>query len=79
MARGFGAFVLVLLGALAGGLIAGLMDQNTWSSIIVVAVVTVAVAAWVIVYWQKENKKELEAQLSLLKDKLDKLEQKDKE
>ena len=79
MARGFGAFVLVLLGALAGGLIAGLMDQDTWAAIIVVAVMTVAVAAWVIVYWQKENNKELKAEISLLKDKLDKLLQENKE
>ena len=79
MARGFGAFVLVLLGALAGGVIAGLMDQATWFVGVAVAVMTVAVAAWVIVYWQKENKKDLEAEISLLKDRLDKLLQENKE
>lgn len=79
MARGFGAFVLVLLGALAGGVIGALMEQDFAFAAIVVTAVTVAVAAWVIVYWQKENKKELEAKISLLKDKLDKLLQENKE
>ena len=77
MARGFGAFVLVLLGALAGGVIGALLEQDfAFAAIVVTAV---AVAAWVIVYWQKENKKDLEAEISLLKDRLDKLLQENKE
>lgn len=73
MARGFGAFWLVLLGAFIGLLIEG------WTGLEPVGVLTlifgIAAAAWVIVYYQKKNKEELEAEISRLKDKLDKPEQ----
>lgn len=77
MARGFGAFWLVILGCFIGLLIEG------WIGVEPVGILTlifgIAVAAWVIVYWQKHNKEELEAEISQLKEKLDKLEQKDQE
>ena len=75
MARGFGAFMLTLLGCVAGIFLDGLIGFNPAG--IVTLIITVAVAAWVIVYWQKKNKEELEAEISSLKEKLEKLEQKD--
>lgn len=69
MARGFGAFVLVLLGAIAGMVLDGLSGFSPVG--LVTVIVTAAVAAWVIVYYQKKNKEELEAEISLLKEKLE--------
>ena len=77
MARGFGAFWLVILGCFIGLLIEG------WIGLEPVGMLTlifgIATATWVVVYYQKKNKEELEAEISLLKDKLDKLEKKDQE
>ena len=75
MARGFGAFWLVLLGAVIGLLLDGFLNGD---GVIMIAI-AIAAATWVIVAWQTSNKEELEAEISLLKDKLDKLEEKDKE
>jgi len=75
MARGFGAFMLTLLGCVAGIFLDGLIGFNPAG--IVTLIITVAVAAWVIVYWQKKNKEELEAEISSLKEKLEKLERND--
>jgi hypothetical protein len=70
VARGFGTFWLVILGCFIGLLIEG------WTGLEPVGVLTlifgIATAAWVIVYYQKKNKEEMEAELSQLKDKLDK-------
>ena len=75
MARGFGAFLLVLLGCVAGIFLDAFIGFNPAG--IVTLMITAAVATWVIVYYQKKNKEELEAEISLLKEKLDKPEQKD--
>lgn len=77
MARGFGAFMLTMLGCVAGIFLDGLIGFNPAG--IVTLIITVAVAVWIIVYWQKHNKDELEAEIAALKEKLDQIEQKTNE
>lgn len=60
MARGFGAFWLVLLGCFIGLLIEGWFGWKPAG--LLMLIFGIAVTAWVIVYYQKKNKEELEAE-----------------